>query len=227
MSTVKQWLKENFDIEIKNNALLDEAFTHSSYVNENKSAKKHYERLEFMGDAVVQLWVSERLYKHTPAIPEGKMTTMRQQLVCEKAFADFLRKLDLAKFIKLGVGEEKAGARNRNSLLADIFEAFIAAIYLDCGYEAVDIVLSRTIDIVDHPELTGIVDYKTQLQEYVQSDSRRVLKYIVLQEEGPANEPTFTMGVYLDEVLLGKGTEHSKKKAEQLAAKEALGKLVK
>lgn len=227
MNTVKQWVKEKFDIEIKNEALLDEAFTHSSYVNENKKVKTHYERLEFVGDAVLELWVSERLYYHQPPIVEGQMTTQRQQLVCEKALADFLRKLDLAKFIRLGVGEEKAGARNRNSLLADVFEAFLAAVYLDAGYAAVDKILAKTIDIVDHPELTGVVDYKTQLQEYVQADSRRVLKYVLLQEQGPANEPTFTMGVYLDDVLLGKGVEHSKKKAEQLAAKEALGKMVK
>ena len=114
-----------------------------------------------------------------------------------------------------------------NSLLADIFESFIGALYLSNGYDDVKKILENTIDIVDHPELTGVVDYKTRLQEYVQSDSRKVLQYTLLRETGPSNEPQFEIGVYLDNVLLGTGIEHTKKKAEQLAAKEALGKLVK
>ena len=180
-----------------------------------------------MGDAVVELWVSEKLFNHVPAISEGKMTTMRAQLVCEKSLAQFNRKLGLAKYIRLGVGEEKNNARERNSLLADIFESFIGALYLSNGYDDVKKILENTIDIVDHPELTGVVDYKTRLQEYVQSDSRKVLQYTLLRETGPSNEPQFEIGVYLDNVLLGTGIEHTKKKAEQLAAKEALGKLVK
>ncbi|MDO4378775.1 MAG: ribonuclease III [Erysipelotrichia bacterium] len=225
--TVYRWLKEKYAIEIKNKSLMEDAFTHASYLNETNSLNQCYERLEFMGDAVVEIWVSEKLFKHQPQIAEGQMTTMRAQLVCEKSLADFNRKLNLGQYIKLGIGEEKAGARNRNSLLADIFESFIGAVYLDCGMEAVNKILTDTIDIVDHPELTGIIDYKTKLQEYVQADSRKVLKYALLSEKGPSNDPTFEMGVYLDEVLLGTGLEHSKKKAEQLAAKEALGKLVK
>ena len=180
-----------------------------------------------MGDSVVELWVSEKLFNHVPAISEGKMTTMRAQLVCEKSLAQFNRKLGLAKYIRLGVGEEKNNARERNSLLADIFESFIGALYLSNGYDDVKKILENTIDIVDHPELTGVVDYKTRLQEYVQSDSRKVLQYTLLRETGPSNEPQFEIGVYLDNVLLGTGIEHTKKKAEQLAAKEALGKLVK
>ena len=152
---------------------------------------------------------------------------MRAQLVCEKSLAQFNRKLGLAKYIRLGVGEEKNNARERNSLLADIFESFIGALYLSNGYDDVKKILENTIDIVDHPELTGVVDYKTRLQEYVQSDSRKVLQYTLLRETGPSNEPQFEIGVYLDNVLLGTGIEHTKKKAEQLAAKEALGKLVK
>ncbi len=225
--TIYSWLKDKYDIEIKDKSLMEDAFTHASYLNETKSNNHCYERLEFMGDAVVEIWVSDKLFKHIPEIPEGKMTTMRAQLVCEKSLADFMRKLGLAKYIRLGAGEEKAGARNRNSLLADIFESFIGAVYLNCGMEAVDKILEDTIDIVEHPELTGVVDYKTQLQEYVQADSRKVLQYVLISEKGPSNEPTFVMGVYLDGVLLGSGVEHSKKKAEQLAAKEALEKLVK
>lgn len=225
--TIYRWLKDKYNIEIKDKSLIEDAFTHASYLNEKKTNSHCYERLEFMGDAVVEIWVSEKLFKHVPQISEGKMTTMRAQLVCERSLADFMRKLNLAQYIRLGSGEEKAGARNRNSLLADIFESFIGAIYLDCGMEAVNKILSDTIDIVDHPELTGVVDYKTKLQEYVQADSRKVLRYVLLSETGPANEPTFEIAVYLDNVLMGTGIEHSKKKAEQLAAKQALGKLVK
>lgn len=225
--TIYRWLKDKYNIEIKDKSLIEDAFTHASYLNERKTNNHCYERLEFMGDAVVEIWVSEKLFKHIPQISEGKMTTMRAQLVCEKSLADFMRKLNLAQYIRLGSGEEKAGARNRNSLLADIFESFIGAIYLNCGMEAVNKILSDTIDIVDHPELTGVVDYKTKLQEYVQADSRKVLHYVLLSETGPANDPTFEIAVYLDDVLMGTGIEHSKKKAEQLAAKQALGKLVK
>lgn len=225
--SIYSFLSDNYQIEVKNKKLMEDAFTHASYLNETKSLNNCYERLEFMGDAVVELWVSEKLFNHVPAISEGKMTTMRAQLVCEKSLAQFNRKLGLAKYIRLGVGEEKNNARERNSLLADIFESFIGALYLSNGYDDVKKILENTIDIVDHPELTGVVDYKTRLQEYVQSDSRKVLQYTLLSETGPSNEPQFEIGVYLDNVLLGTGIEHTKKKAEQLAAKEALGKLVK
>ena len=127
----------------------------------------------------------------------------------------------------MGVGEEKSGARNRNSLLADIFEAFIGAVYLNGGMKDVNEILKDAIDIVNHPELFEIIDYKSRLQEYVQSDTRAVLKYELLSETGPSNNPLFEMGVFLDEVLLGKGTGKTKKKAEQSAAEEALRKLVK
>lgn len=207
---------------------MENAFTHASYLNENKDVKgDDYERIEFLGDAIVGMWVANKLYHHNPEIDEGKMTTMRAQIVCEKSLADFLRKLDLAKYIKMGVGEEKSGARNRNSLLADIFEAFIGAVYLNGGMKDVNEILKDAIDIVNHPELFEIIDYKSRLQEYVQSDTRAVLKYELLSETGPSNNPLFEMGVFLDEVLLGKGTGKTKKKAEQSAAEEALRKLVK
>ncbi|MDI9540506.1 MAG: ribonuclease III [Bacillota bacterium] len=228
MSTIYNWLKKNYNITIKNRQVMENAFTHASYLNENKDVKgDDYERIEFLGDAIVGMWVANKLYHHNPEIDEGKMTTMRAQIVCEKSLADFLRKLDLAKYIKMGVGEEKSGARNRNSLLADIFEAFIGAVYLNGGMKDVNEILKDAIDIVNHPELFEIIDYKSRLQEYVQSDTRAVLKYELLSETGPSNNPLFEMGVFLDEVLLGKGTGKTKKKAEQSAAEEALRKLVK
>ncbi len=228
MSTIYEWLEKNYNITITNKQVIEDAFTHASYLNENKDfIGNDYERIEFLGDSIVGMWVANRLFNHKPSIDEGKMTTMRAQIVCEKSLANFTRKLAITKYIKIGIGEEKSGARNRNSLLADVFEAFIGAIYLNGGMKAVDKILKETIDIVNHPELSEIVDYKSKLQEYVQSDTRAVLKYELLSEKGPSNNPLFEMGVYLDDVLLGKGKGKTKKKAEQSAAKEALGKLVK
>ncbi len=228
MSTIYEWLKENYNITITDKQVMEDAFTHASYLNENKDFKgSNYERIEFLGDSIVGMWVANRLYHHQPPIDEGKMTAMRAQLVCEKSLANFMRKLDIAKYIKMGVGEEKSGARNRNSLLADIFEAFIGAVYLNGGGKAINAILENTIEIVIDPDFSEINDHKSRLQEYVQSDTRAVLKYELLSETGPSNSPIFEMGVYLDEVLLGKGTGKTKKKAEQSAAKEALGKLVK
>ncbi len=227
MDTVFDWLLAH-GIKVGNKRLIDESFTHTSYVNEHKQAKHDNERLEFMGDAVMQIWVSERLFKVRPALSEGKMTTARAKIVCEKSFADLMRKMGLPKYIKLGVGEEKTGGRDRNSILADSFEAFVGALYLTCGMKAVDKVLEPYImPLIENVEDLEIIDYKTRLQEYAQADIRKAVRYILLSEEGPANNPVFEMGVYLDEILLGKGKGHSKKDAEQAAAREALGKLVK
>ncbi|MGI6608198.1 MAG: ribonuclease III [Erysipelotrichaceae bacterium] len=228
MSTIYEWLKKNYNITVKDRQIMENAFTHASYLNENRDLKgSDYERIEFLGDSIVGMWVAINLYNHYPPIDEGNMTTMRAQLVCEKSLAGFLRKLDLAKYIKIGVGEEKSGARDRNSLLADVFEAFIGAVYLNGGMSDVDKILKNTIDVIGHPEFSDIRDYKSKLQEYVQSDTRAVLKYELLSESGPSNNPLFEIGVYLDEVLLGKGIGKTKKKAEQSAAEQALGKLVK
>ena len=227
MESVFKWLEAR-GIKVGNKKLIDESFTHTSYVNEHKQAKHDNERLEFMGDAVMQIWVSERLFKVKPALSEGRMTTARAQIVCEKSFADLMRKMDLAQYIKLGVGEEKTGGRDRNSILADSFEAFVGALYLTCGMKAVDTVLEPYITpIIENLESLETGDYKTRLQEYAQADIRKAVRYVLLSEEGPANNPVFEMGVYLDDILLGRGTGHSKKDAEQAAAQEALKKLVK
>ena len=139
-----------------------------------------------------------------------------------------MRQLDLPQFLKLGAGEEKNGGRNRDSILADGFEAFVGALYLSAGMNAVDTVLDPVFsEYLKHPEETGITDYKTKLQEYVQSDIRKAVTYKLIKETGPSNSPVFTMGVYLDDILLGSGKGSSKKSAEQMAAREALDKMVK
>ncbi len=225
--TIVSWLEQR-GILITNYDLIDQAFMHSSYVNEHKKGHKDNERLEFMGDAVLQLWTSEHLFKLDPILSEGKMTTYRAALVCEEALASYGRKLELPQFFKLGLGEEKTGGRNRDSIIADMFEAFLGALYLDCGFEAVNIILNSVINFkVDFDHFEPIVmDYKTKLQEYVQSDIRKTVSYEVLSVTGPSNNPIFDIAVMLDGIMLGKGRGKSKKKAEQQAAKDAFDKLV-
>lgn len=224
---IYEWL-EKHDVKISRHQLIDDAFTHTSYVNEHKQALHDNERLEYMGDAVMQIWVSEQLFNHEPVLSEGQMSKYRAAIVCEKSFASLMRKMKLGKYIRLGVGEEKNGGRDRDSILADTFEAFIGALYLCSGMKNVDRILREYVKpIIDNLEELEITDYKTRLQEYVQSDIRKAIVYRLLSESGPSNNPLFEIGAYLDEVLLGKGSGHSKKEAEQRAAREALRILVK
>lgn len=221
-----QYLKTNRYI-IDNYDIILEAFTHTSYVNEQKGTLADNERLELLGDAVLQLWVSKKLFLMKPALSEGQMTTIRAQLVNEKSLASFARTLKLNQLIRLGVGEEKTGGRNRDSILADLMEAFLGALYLQQDKTNVDRCLSQVINDALIKEATQEnEDYKTKLQEYVQSDKRKTVVYDVISSKGPSNAPTFEVVVKLDEIVLGKGIGQSKKKAEQEAAKDAFAKLV-
>ena len=149
---------------------INQAFVHSSYVNEHRQEKNDNERLEFMGDAVLQVWVSERMMRLAQPLSEGKMTTLRAQLVCEQSLAEYTRKLNLAQFLKLGMGEEKTGGRDRDSILADMFEALLGALYLEAGMAPIDNILTEVImPHLAHPQDEIITDYKTKLQEYVQA----------------------------------------------------------
>ncbi len=224
---IYDWLAKH-DIKISSHQLIDDAFTHTSYVNEHRQALHDNERLEFMGDAVMQIWVSEKLFLHKPVLSEGQMSKYRARIVCEKSFARLMRQMKLYQFIRLGAGEEKSGGRDRDSILADTFEAFIGALYLVAGMNEVNKILEKYVKpLTDNPENLEMTDYKTRLQEYVQSDIRKAVTYRLLKDSGPSNNPVFEIGAYLDEVLLGKGSGHSKKEAEQMAAKEALRILVK
>ena len=222
---VIEWLNER-GIEIENEDLIHQAFIHSSYANEYKKAHDN-ERLEFMGDAVLQLWSSEAIYPLN--LSEGRMTSLRQQLVCEKALASYAREMNLPRFLKLGKGEEKMGGRNRDAIIADMFEAMLGALYLDQGYDAVSNILDEVITPrLEHPdENESFHDYKTRLQEYVQADSRRTVHYELVSETGPSNAPVFVMNAIVDGVIMGTGEAGSKKQAEQNAAKDALFKMAK
>lgn len=221
------WLKAN-GYQYKDEDIYLEACTHSSYANEHNREMGDNERLEFMGDSVLQIWSATQLFLMEPKMREGQMTTLRAQTVCESTLAVLNRQLGWYEFLRLGVGEEKTGGRHRESILADQFEACIGAIYIDQGYAVCDEILTKYMKPVFKQEKSeAVTDYKTHLQEVIQADSRKTIQYKLLEEKGPSNAPTFTMGVYLDDILLGQGTSSTKKKAEQKAAKDAFEKMAK
>ena len=219
-------MKELFDrlnIKPKNLELYTTAFSHSSYVNENH-IKSDYERLEFLGDAVLELVASDYLYK-TKTINEGEMTKLRASYVCENACYEYSKDLNLSKYIKVGHGEEIDGGRYKKVILADIFEALMGAIYLDLGFSTAKRVIdSIVIPYVEDPNILFFSDYKSALQEYVQT-KQKSLEYEVVLEQGPAHNKLFTTVVKIDGIIYGKGSAGSKKEAEQDAAKKALNKL--
>lgn len=214
------------NIKYTNKNLIKQAFLHTSYVNEHKSLKVHdNERLEFMGDAVLQIYSAERLYAIEPNLSEGVMSTKRASLVCEKALAEYVREFGLNKFLKLGQGEEKTGGRNKDSILGDMFEAFIGAVYLDSNlnnvYKLLDIIMKH------HIYEEQIVDYKTRLQEFVQADTRKSIVYETVDTKGPSNKPKFKVVCKIDGLIYGEGYGTNKKDAQKEAAKSALNKLAK
>lgn len=212
-------------ITYKNTDLIQQAFIHSSYVNEHKTGIHDNERLEFMGDAVLQVYSAHRLYEIDPPLKEGFMSTRRSNLVSEKALAQVVRENNLNEFLLLGAGEEKTGGRNRESIMADMFEAFIGAIYLDSGYDnafkLLDDLMIKHIKEVDE----STYDYKTKLQEYVQADSRKSINYETISVSGPNNKPLFKVAVKIDDLVYGYGVGTNKKEAQKMAAKDALEKM--
>lgn len=217
---------DNNKIKYNDKDLISQAFVHSSYVNEHKKDVSHdNERLEFMGDAVLQIYSAKRLYDIDPPLKEGLMSTRRSNLVCEKMLAVIAREFELNKYLKLGTGEEKSGGRDRDSIIADMVEAFIGAIYLDTNinnvFKLLDIMFDKHIKEIDE----STFDYKTKLQELVQADTRRSISYELVYSKGPSNKPEFKMAVKIDGLVYGYGIGSSKKDAQKMAAKDALEKL--
>lgn len=207
----------------KDRELLFEALSHSSFANESKHRYRSNERLEFLGDSVLSIVVSDYLFENYTDIPEGELTKIRATLVCEKALHDFGGMISLGNYIMLGKGEELAGGRERPSIIADAFEALIAAIYLDGGMDAARRHILRFLP----EDVLGAVskaydDYKTILQEIIQKNPEERIEYRIVGESGPDHNKSFTVEVCLNSNVIGHGTAHSKKAAEQLAAKEAL-----
>lgn len=220
-------LRLNYGIEFKDLSLLDEAFTHSSFVNEHRELKiKDNERLEFLGDAVLELTVSEHLFKQFPDLPEGKLTRMRASIVCTKGFSGFSREAHFDRYVRLGKGEEMMGARDRDTLLEDLFEAFNGALYLDQGKAAVVQFIQQIIfPKIDVGQFNQFTDYKTALQEALQVNGDVDIEYTTLSEDGPAHQRVFHVNVSADGKVLGVGQGQSKKRAEQAAAEIALTEL--
>ena len=211
------------EIVPNNEKLYQRALTHTSFANENDV--ESYERLEYLGDAVLELIISEYLYKNTE-YEEGKMTKYRSHYVCENALYEYSLRLHLNEYIRLGKGELESGGKFRKAIVADIFESFIGAMFLDKGLEEVkSFIYKHVIPLIESKEVDFFSDYKSVLQELVQTD-RRTLHYEVVSEEGPAHNKLFTVEAKIDNIVYGKGTAHSKKEAEQEAAKDALKKSV-
>lgn len=209
--------------EFRNKNLLVNALSHSSYANERKNPRGSNERLEFLGDSVLSVVVSDFLYKNLDSVAEGDLTKLRASLVCEKSLHVFAQQINLGKYILLGKGEENTGGRERPSILADAFEAVIAAIYLDGGMEAARKHILRFIpeNPVNGTKM-AFGDFKTVLQEIVQKNPEEKVEYVLIGEEGPDHNKRFVVEVMLNSQVIGKGKGRSKKDAEQLAAKEAL-----
>lgn len=231
MSDRKKQLKEFqsvIGVHFKNEDLLDASLTHSSYANQyNLKYNDHNERLEFLGDSILSLIVSEYLYKKFKNKHEGKLTRIRASVVCEASLAEIARKIKVNQYLRIGKGEELSGGREKESLNADACEAIIAAIYLDRGYDkAKEFVLKNLEEKMNSiGNIQNYNDYKTKLQEYVQKNLLSAIKYSVSGEYGPDHDKVFEIELYLDNKCYGKGQGKSKKEAEQCAAKEALKRL--
>ncbi len=198
------------------------ALTHSSYANEKGMAKNFYnERIEFLGDAVLEFISSDFLYRNYTDMQEGNMTKLRANLVCEDALAFAAVKISLGRYLYLGKGEENTNGRNRKSLLCDAFEAVIGAIYLDGGIKAATEFVNRFV-LNDVEKKMDMFDSKTVLQEIVQAKYGVTVKYEVIEESGPEHDKSFTVAAFLKDQMMAKGTGHSKKEAEKEAAYRAI-----
>ena len=221
-------LEERLGYTFRDRKRLEGALYHSSYANEHRSLGIHSnERLEFLGDAVLGLVTADYLFRKHPDLPEGDLTRIRAALVCEESLHEVAQSLDLGSYLKLGKGEEAGGGRQRASILADATESVFAAVYLDGGITAASELIHRVLLDVEREEVVEERrrDYKTLLQEHIQRKAGQELTYCMVGEEGPDHAKTFITEVRLNGAAIGRGSGHSKKESEQMAAKAALEKL--
>lgn len=214
-------------IPFSNPALLEEAFTHKSYLNEDRNVKFSNERLEFLGDSVLQLLTSNELFRRFPEYPEGKLTSLRSALVRTATIGKIAQKLGWGKYLRLGKGEETSGGRENLSLLADTFEAVLGAIYLDAGLTSVQKFLADNLFplITELEKEENFYDFKSKLQEIAQQKFKVAPVYKVIGQSGPDHHKTFSVAVFCREEKLGEGLGYSKQEAEQQAARVALEKI--
>ena len=229
IQTLSKILKEKFDISFNNKALLMEAMTHSSYTNEHKEMKGIYnERIEFLGDAVLELTISDWLFRQFPHFQEGQLTKLRAQIVCEDSLSLLAKECSLNEYLLLGKGETLSGGREKPAILCDVFEAFIGALYLDKGMNEVQ----RFLDQVIVPKIKNgryelITDFKTELQEYLQQNGPVHIRYELVKEEGPSHDKIFTVQLIVDGKKYKTASGKTKKAAEQMAAKLTMEELTK
>ena len=221
---VSKELAKILGIQFNDISLLDRALTHRSYLNENKDTLKHNERLEFLGDAVLELIVSGHLYNSYPDRPEGDLTSFRSALVRTESLADASRELNYGKYLKLAKGEEESGGRDKDYILANTFEAVLGAIYIDQGYdkckELVERILITKIDYIVKNRLE--IDGKTKIQEMAQAKYRLTPTYEVVEETGPDHDKKFVVAIKLGKKTIGIGKGASKQKAEEAAAQKGI-----
>ena len=217
-------LEQEIGYRFLDRTLLETALTHSSYANERHGEQvQSYERLEFLGDSILGLVAAEYLFAHEPPLPEGQMTRLRAELVCEASLHRTALALSLGDAMRLGKGEEHTGGRTRPSILADMVEAVIAAIYLDSGMdEARRFILTRILKDAEISDTHRVADYKTRLQELVQRRSDRHIAYVLTDESGPDHDKRFTFEARINGEAVGSGVGRTKKEAEQMAARKAL-----
>ena len=222
-----QKLEEKIGYRFRDPELLLTALTHSSYANERHGDCQSYERLEFLGDSILGYVTAEFLYRHEPRLPEGRMTRLRAELVCEQSLHQTALRLDLGEYMRLGRGEEHTGGRQRPSILADMVESVIAAMYLDSGglEEPRRFIMAQILQGVEIGETHRSADYKTELQELVQRRADQHIAYELIGESGPDHNKLFSFRVTINGESAGEGSGRTKKEAEQMAACEALRKL--
>ena len=220
-------LFKELNLSYNNIDLYYEAFSHPSYANE-MGTNKHYERLEYLGDAILDFLVGEYLFKTRPDMAEGQMTKLRAEYVCESANEQYSNSMNLGKLILFGVGAKKENLKIKKSVLGNVFESFLGALYLDHNMDYVRNVLEKWVfPRIGNMKVQFFVDYKTKLQETMQAERTQSPTYLIVNESGPAHDKTFEAMVKVDGIKLGRGIGKTKKDAEQEAAKDALEKLAK
>ncbi len=221
-------LQKNIGYEFNDKNLLLQALTHSSFINENKKSDnliQDNERLEFFGDAIIEFYVSEYLFKNYADNPEGDLTKLRASLVCEKSLALCSRQIHLGEYLQMGKGEESSGGRERASITSDAFEALTAAIYLDSGREAAEnFIYKYLLKTLENKAL--FYDAKTRLQEMVQKNGPCTLRYEIISEDGPSHNKVFVTAAFLNDIEIGRGVGKSKKESQQDAAVHAIDKII-
>ena len=224
MSNICDLLKK-LHVTYKDITIYERAFTHPSFNGDNKTKHQDYEKLEFMGDAVLGYVTADLVYKNRPEMSEGDLTKLRSVLVSTKPLAAYARKLKLDEYVKIGHSITANQVKESDKILENVFESLIGAIYLDAGlkvaYRLIKSVLLKDIISYDADNLT---DYKTKLQEEIQAEHRDAVQYVTISQKGPAHDRTFTVQVKYNDIILGTGEGKSKKKAEEMAAKDALSK---